>query len=81
MAPSAVALQLLRALFLVRAQLIDASGIHVVRDVNLHSRGKAWLASGLSLRRADAAPLGIALKKTQPVVIRLNAESVSGWHH
>jgi hypothetical protein len=37
MAPSAIALQLLRARFLVRAQLVDVLGIGVVRDVNLHS--------------------------------------------
>jgi hypothetical protein len=37
MAPSAIALQLLRARFLVRAQLVDVLGIGVVRNVNLHS--------------------------------------------
>jgi hypothetical protein len=36
-APRAVALRLLRALFLVRAQLIDTFGIRVVRYVNVHS--------------------------------------------
>jgi hypothetical protein len=36
-APGAVALQLLRALFLLRAQLVDMFAIRIVRYVNIHS--------------------------------------------
>src|SRR6516165_3041616 len=36
MAPDAIALQLLGACFLIRAQFVDVLGIGIVRDVNVH---------------------------------------------